>query len=78
VRATRLEMLLDGLLAYSRIGRIHRSALDVDISEMVRNVVEMLAPSPGFVIAYHGTMAMIYTHRVSIQVVLQYFDQQRD
>jgi signal transduction histidine kinase len=38
---------------------------------MVREVAEMSAPPPGFVIACDGTMAMIYTHRVSIQVVLQ-------
>ncbi len=70
-RATRLQMLLDGLLAYSRIGRTHPSVEDVDIAKMVRDVAEMLAPPPGFVIACEATMATIYTHLVSIQVVLQ-------
>jgi PAS domain S-box-containing protein len=70
-RATRLQMLLDGLLAYSRVGHTHPSIEEVDIATMVREVAEMLAPPPGFVIACEGTMATIYTHRVSIQVVLQ-------
>ena len=64
-------MLLDGLLAYSRVGHTNLTVEDVDIGEVVREVVAMLAPPPGFVIACEGAMPVIRTHRVPIQVVLE-------
>jgi PAS domain S-box-containing protein len=70
-RVARMQMLLDGLLAYSRVGHTHMTVEDVDIGDVVREVVAMLAPPPGFVIACEGTMPMIRTHRVPIQVVLE-------
>jgi PAS domain S-box-containing protein len=71
-RATRLQMLLDGLLAYSRVGRQVQSAIEtVDISEVVRDVATMLAPPPGFVVIYQGTTDLIRTERLAIQMVLE-------
>jgi PAS domain S-box-containing protein len=70
-RVARMQMLLDGLLAYSRVGHTNLTVEDVDIGEVVREVVTMLAPPPGFVIAFEGAMPVIRTHRVPIQVVLE-------
>ena len=70
-RAARLQMLLDGLLAYSRVGQTQTAVEHVDIAEVVHDVVAMLAPPPGFVIACEGTMAVIRTHRMPIRVVLE-------
>lgn len=70
-RVARMQMLLDGLLAYSRIGHTSSTIEDVNIGEVVREVVAMLAPPPGFVVACEGTMPIIRTHRVPIQVVLE-------
>jgi PAS domain S-box-containing protein len=70
-RVARMQMLLDGLLAYSRVGHTNTTVEDVDIGEVVRDVVSMLAAPPGFVIAAEGAMPVIRTHRVSIQIVLE-------
>jgi light-regulated signal transduction histidine kinase (bacteriophytochrome) len=70
-RVTRLQMLLDGLLAYSRVGRTHAAAEEVDIAVLVDDIVAMLAPPPGFVVACEGEMSVIRTHRVPIRVVLE-------
>ncbi|HEX3992825.1 MAG TPA: ATP-binding protein [Acetobacteraceae bacterium] len=70
-RVARMQMLLDGLLAYSRIGHHSTTLEDVNIADVVREVVAMLAPPPGFVVACEGTLPMIRTHRVPIQVVLE-------
>lgn len=70
-RVARMQMLLDGLLAYSRIGHTSSTVEDVNIAEVVLEVVAMLAPPPGFVVACEGTMPIIRTHRVPIQVVLE-------
>ena len=66
-----MQMLLDGLLAYSRIGHTNTTIEDVDIAEVIQEVVAMLGPPPGFVVACEGTMPVIRTHRVPIQRVLE-------
>lgn len=70
-RVARMQMLLDGLLAYSRIGHTNTTIEDVDIAEVIQEVVAMLGPPPGFVVACEGTMPVIRTHRVPIQRVLE-------
>jgi PAS domain S-box-containing protein len=70
-RAARLQMLLDGLLAYSRVGSAHTVAERVDIAEVVREVATMLAPPPGFTIACEGEMPVLYIQRMPIRVVLE-------
>jgi len=70
-RAARLQMLLDGLLAYSRVGHTRTTVEPVDIAEMVRDIAAMLAPPPGFVIACEGPMSVLRTHRMPIRVVLE-------
>jgi PAS domain S-box-containing protein len=70
-RVARMQMLLDGLLAYSRIGHTNTTIEDVDIAEVIQEVVAMLGPPPGYVVACEGTMPVIRTHRVPIQRVLE-------
>jgi PAS domain S-box-containing protein len=70
-RVQRLQSLLDGLLAYSRVGRTPTPVEDVDIAETVHDIVALLAPPPGFVVACEGTLPVIRTHRMPIQVVLR-------
>lgn len=70
-RVTRLQMLLDGLLAYSRVGRSHVPVEPVDIAELVHGIVSLLVPPPGFVVACEGEMGVIRTHRTPIRVVLE-------
>lgn len=70
-RVARMQMLLDGLLNYSRVGRTNSPIEDVDIAKLVGEVIAMLAPLPGFIVTYEGTMPVIHTHRMPIQVVLE-------
>lgn len=70
-RVARMQMLLDGLLNYSRVGRTNSPIEDVDIAEVVSEVTVMLAPSPGFIVTCEGTMPIIHTRRMPIQVVLE-------
>jgi len=70
-RALRLQKLLDGLLAYSRVGRVDSPIEDVDIAALVRDIADVLAPPPGFLIACVGTMPSLRTRRSPILAVLQ-------
>ncbi len=70
-RVARLQLLLDGLLAYSRVGRhAYAAAEDVNIAELVRDIVALLAPPPGFVVTCQENLPPLRTHRMPIQVVL--------
>ena len=70
-RVTRLQALLDGLLAYSRVGRHTDTVVEeVNIVELVSDIVALLAPPPGFVVACEGDMPLLRTHRMPIEVVL--------
>jgi PAS domain S-box-containing protein len=70
-RVARMQMLLDGLLAYSRVSQTDSAVEDVDTGEVVREIFSMLTPPPGFVLACEGTLPVIRTHRAPMQVVLE-------
>jgi PAS domain S-box-containing protein len=70
-RVVRLQTLLDGLLAYARIGKSRVSYEPVDIEEVVRDVVAVLSPPSSFVVECIQPMPMLRTHRTPILVVLQ-------
>jgi PAS domain S-box-containing protein len=69
-RVTRMQAMLDGLLAYARVGRTQAPIEDVNIAEVVDEIVAVLAPRPGFVVACEGRMGVLRTHRMPIRVVL--------
>jgi PAS domain S-box-containing protein len=70
-RAARLRMLLDGLLAYSRVDQVDSPVEDVDIPRLVRDIAVSLSPRPGFVITCVGPMHPIRTRVAPIRVVLE-------
>jgi PAS domain S-box-containing protein len=70
-RVARLQMLLDGLLTYSRVGRAHQAAEPVDSAALVEDIVASLAPPAGFRVACAGPMPMLRTNRTPLEHVLQ-------
>jgi signal transduction histidine kinase len=70
-RVTRLQLLLDGLLAYSRVGRAQVEVEAVEVAALVEDVVALLAPPPGFTVACDSGMPRLRTHRTPLRVVLE-------
>ena len=71
-RVKRLQVLLDGLLAYARVGRqTYAEAEPVNIPALVQGIVEMLQAHPGFTISCQNDIPLIRTHRAAIEVVLR-------
>jgi len=70
-RVVRLQSLLDGLLAYARIGKARVSYEQVDLNQVVRDIVAVLSPPAGFEVDCDGTLPLLRTHRTPILVVLQ-------
>jgi light-regulated signal transduction histidine kinase (bacteriophytochrome) len=70
-RVLRLQVLLDGLLAYSRVGRVKDDPADmVNIAELVTEITAMLAPPLGFVIACVEGLPDLHTPRIPLEIVL--------
>jgi signal transduction histidine kinase len=70
-RVTRLRRLVNGMLAYARIGRIDAEVEDVDIAEVVNHVTCLLEFSSGLIVSCEGEMFPIRTYRSPIHMVLK-------
>jgi light-regulated signal transduction histidine kinase (bacteriophytochrome) len=67
-RVHRMEALIDGILAYSRAGRVRERVETVDASALVAEVVELLSPVRA--IAFDvGPLPTLATERVALQQV---------
>ncbi len=60
-RVFRLEGLINGLLEYSRIGRIERALETVDVGNLLLDVIDVLDPPPGFTIQVETSMPTLTT-----------------
>lgn len=70
-RVRRMDGLIDGVLRYSRIGRIHEAAVAVDLNELLHEVIDSLA-SPGHIaVTVAPELPTIRAEKTAIQQVLQ-------
>ncbi|WP_114284730.1 CHASE domain-containing protein [Candidatus Halocynthiibacter alkanivorans] len=70
VRVKRLDNLLDGLLEYSRLGRMVVEETSVDTQSMCMEIAEYLAPPKGFVIQISDELPRLTTSKPALQTVL--------
>lgn len=70
-RVKRMHNFIEGILEYSRIGRIKMKKEEIDIQEMINNVIDSLAPPEHFEIQSLGKMPKIIGERIRIQQVFQ-------
>ena len=69
-RMHRMEGLIDGILQYSRAGRVHEPPGPVDVGALVGDVVDLLAPPEGTV-TIASDLPEVVTERTSLQQVFQ-------
>jgi len=67
-RVHRMEALIDGILTYSRAGRVRATPEPLDVGALVHEAVELLAPPPGVVTVEPG-MPTVVAERVPLQQV---------
>lgn len=70
-RVRRLDGLLDDLLTYSRAGRRQNPQETVNFGRLVAEIVELLAPPPGFTVRYVGPALHRETDRLGLEQVLR-------
>jgi signal transduction histidine kinase len=69
-RVARMEGLIDGILQYSRAGRVREGAERVDTGALAREAVDLLAPPAGAVVEVAPEMPVLVTERLPLQQVL--------
>jgi signal transduction histidine kinase len=70
-RVTRLNALIDGILAYSRAGRSREERCPVDLDHVGRNVAEMLAPPAHIGIEFETPLPCVLAEPTKMQQVFQ-------
>lgn len=68
-RVHRMDSLIDGVLRYSRAGRMDTEGERVDIGELLRDLVEMIDPPKGMRIDIGGRMPVLISKRLRLSQV---------
>ncbi len=68
-RVNRMENLINGLLEYSRVGRVKVGLQTVNINILLKEIIDILAPSPEFTIKIGSEMPIFRTKRLLLQQV---------
>lgn len=58
-RAQRMDALINGILEYSRVGRIKEMPASVDTNHVVKEAIALLAPPPNIRIVIDGTLPTV-------------------
>jgi signal transduction histidine kinase len=70
-RADRLDMLLQSLLQYARVGRSGGPQEDIDCSRLTEDITSYLAPRDGFTVTWRGESPVIRTDKAPLEQVLR-------
>ncbi|WP_228289757.1 CHASE domain-containing sensor histidine kinase [Shewanella cyperi] len=70
-RIQRMAMLLDGLLAFSRIGRIEAELNQVNCADLISETFNLVAPPEGFSLTLEGMVPNFITARVPLEMVFR-------
>ena len=68
-RVKRMDGLIDGILQYSRAGRLDSRGEEVKVGQLVREVVELLDPPTGFDIVVAAEMPTLVTKRLRLEQI---------
>ncbi|GFE70346.1 CHASE3 domain-containing protein [Chroococcus sp. FPU101] len=68
-RVHRLEELINGLLAYSRVGRVKTEIETVDVKQLVNEVIDSIDPPEGFRFEVASELPIFKTHKIPLRQV---------
>jgi PAS domain S-box-containing protein len=68
-RVQRMDNLINGLLQYSRIGRLKSKARSLNITRLLREIIDSLDPPSSFTLSIIGKMPTLVTDKISLQQV---------
>ena len=68
-RVHRMEALIDGILQYSRAGRVKSKPEEIDTGALVRDVIELIAPPKATAITIAPSMPTVKAEKIPLQQV---------
>lgn len=70
-RVHRMGALIDGILQYSRVGRVKETAVKVDLNVLVHDVIDLLAPPAHIEVTVDTVLPTVVGERTRFQQVFQ-------
>ncbi len=70
-RVHRMDGLIDGILLYSRVGRVKETIVAVELNRLVREVIDLLAPPANITVTIEDTLPTVIAEPTRIQQVFQ-------
>lgn len=70
-RVRRMDGLIDGILQYSRVGRVKEAGVAVDLDQLVHEVIDLLSPPPNIAITIDNLLPTVVAERTRLQQVFQ-------
>ena len=70
-RVHRMSALIDGILQYSRVGRVREAAMAVDVEALLGNVIDLLAPPAHITVETATPMPVVLAEPTRLQQVFQ-------
>jgi two-component system sensor kinase FixL len=70
-RVKRMDSLIDGILHYSRVGRLIGRDEQIDLNTLVKDVIDMLAPLEHIHISFENELPVIIGDKIRIAEVFQ-------
>jgi two-component system sensor kinase FixL len=70
-RVNRMQNLIDGVLQYSRIGRVKEDMVQINLNELVSEVIDMVAPPANISITIENELPTVKCERTCVTQVFQ-------
>ncbi|PTR16471.1 MULTISPECIES: Tar ligand binding domain-containing protein [unclassified Nitrosospira] len=70
-RVHRMGNLIDGILQYSRVGRVKEAPVAMDVGRVIREVIELIAPPENVTIEIEAPMPTIVAEPTRVQQIFQ-------
>jgi light-regulated signal transduction histidine kinase (bacteriophytochrome) len=70
-RVHRMGNLIDGILQYSRVGRVKEAPVEMDVGDVIHEVIELIAPPESVTIDIEEPMPTIVAEPTRIQQIFQ-------
>jgi two-component system sensor kinase FixL len=70
-RVHRMDALIDGILLYSRVGRVKEALATVDLAQLLHEVIDSLAPPPHITVTVEGAVPTLTAEPTRIRQLFQ-------
>ncbi|MEO7686596.1 MAG: Tar ligand binding domain-containing protein, partial [Nitrosospira sp.] len=70
-RVHRMSNLIDGILQYSRVGRVKEALVELDLDQVVHEVIDLLSPPTNITIRVENPLPRIIAEPTRIQQIFQ-------